>query len=207
VNERTAGHSTSTDVRTTSSNFVIHLSDGSAARIREIEPADADSLREFHSSLSRRSITMRYLGPHPVLSDKEVERFTNVDRVNRVAFVVERAGHIVAVARYERPPGTDEAEVAFVVQDDFQGRGLGTMLLQQLARVARRQGIRRFRADTFSDNGRMLRVFRDSGFARRYSRSSDVVEVVLDIAATPESRTAAASVGVPSPQLAGSIQL
>jgi GNAT superfamily N-acetyltransferase len=174
-----------TDERTTSSNLDIVLADGSAVTIRDIRPTDAEPLREFHSTLSTRSITMRYLGPHPVLSDMEVERFTNVDNVDRVALVAERSGHIVAVARYERATGSDEAEVAFCVQDRLQGLGLGTILLRQLATVGISNGIRRLTADTFSDNRRMLGVFRDSGFAHRYARSSDVVQVVLDIAPTP----------------------
>jgi acetyl coenzyme A synthetase (ADP forming)-like protein len=126
-----------------------------------------------------------------MLSDAEVDRFTNVDCVDRVALVVERSGHIVAVARYDRPPGSDEAEVAFVVQDEFQGRGLGTVLLEHLASIARRHGIRRFTADTLSDNHRMLSVFRETGFARKYSRASEVVSVVLDIAPSREALEAA----------------
>ena len=171
-----------TTTSTDSTDFNILLTDGSTAHVRDIRPADANSLRAFHARLSTPSIVSRYLGPHPVLSDKEVERFTNVDGIDRVAFVVEQGGNIVAVARYDRPPGSQEAEVAFVVQDDLQGRGLGTILLEQLATVARRHGIWHFLADTFSENRRMLGVFRDSGFSRRYSQSSGVVQVVLDIA-------------------------
>ena len=104
-----------------SSDFDVLLSDGSTAHVRDIRPADADGLRRFHASLSTQSIVMRFFGPHPVLTDKEVERFTNVDCVDRVALVVERGGHMVAVARYDRSQGSDEAEVAFVVQDEFQG--------------------------------------------------------------------------------------
>jgi acetate---CoA ligase (ADP-forming) len=173
------------------SDFDILLADGSAAHVRDIRSSDADLLRDFHASLSTRSIVLRYLGPHPVLSDNEVTRFTKVDRTDRVALVGERGGCIVAVARYDRPPGSEEAEVAFVVQDEFQGRGLGTILLEQLAIIARCHGVRRFRADTYSENSRMLGVFRDAGFARRYSRSSEVVQVVLDIAPTPEALAAA----------------
>jgi GNAT superfamily N-acetyltransferase len=173
------------------SGFNVLLTDGSTAHIRAIRPTDGDSLRDFHRSLSTRSIVSRYLGPHPVLSDKEVDRFTNVDNTDRVAFVVERSGHIVAVARYDRPPGRDEAEVAFVVLDEYQGRGIGTILLKELAIVARRHGIRHFVADTFSDNSRMLGVFSDTGFARSYSRSGGVVQVVLDIDPTPAAVDAA----------------
>jgi GNAT superfamily N-acetyltransferase len=179
------------------SDLDILLTDGSAAHVRDIRSSDADLLREFHESLSARSIAFRYLGPHPALSDKEVARFTNVDRIDRVALVVERDGRIVAVARYDRPPESEEAEVAFVVQDEFQGLGLGTILLDQLAIIARRHGIRRFLADTFSENRRMLGVFRDSGFPRRYSRESGVVQVVLDIVSNSEAAAAPEEVVLP----------
>jgi GNAT superfamily N-acetyltransferase len=179
------------------SDLDILLADGSAAHVRDIRPSDADLLREFHARLSTPSIVFRYLGPHPALTDKEVAHFTNVDRTDRVALVVERGGRIVAVARYDRSPGDEEAEVAFVVQDTFQGLGLGTILLGQLAIIARRHGIRRFLADTFSENRRMLGVFRDSGFARQYSRSAGVVRVVLDIAPTREAAAAAQQVELP----------
>lgn len=169
------------DAVITRSDFDVLLADGSTAHVRDIESSDAKALREFHANLSTRSIVLRYLGPHPTLSDKEVERFTNVDCVDRVALVVQRAGRIVAVARYDRSPGRDEAEVAFVVRDEFQGLGLGTILLEHLATVARRHGIRRFTADTLSENRKMIGVFRDAGFARRYSRASEIVQVVLDI--------------------------
>lgn len=183
----------STDADPAFSELDILLIDGSAAHVRDIRSSDADLLREFHARLSTRSIAFRYLGPHPTLSDKEVARFTSVDRIDRVALVVERGGRIVAVARYDRPPGSEQAEVAFVVQDEFQGLGLGTILLEQLAIIARRHCIRRFLADTFSENRRMLGVFRDSGFPRRYSRDSGVVQVVLDIVTPPEPAAGAAA--------------
>ena len=131
--------------------------------VRPIGPDDGEALRAFHARLSPESIVLRFFGPHPRLSDAEVERFTHVDGVDRVALVAERASQIVAVARYDRTPGSDEAEVAFVVDDAYQGRGLGTLLLQRLADAARAQGIRRLVADTLSENFRMLNVFRDGG--------------------------------------------
>ena len=184
------------DTATTGSDFDVLLSDGSTAHVRDIAPSDAEALRQFHASLSTRSIVMRYFSPHPTLSDKEIERFTNVDCIDRVALVVNRGGCIVAVARYDRSPGSDEAEVAFVVQDEFQGLGLGTILLEHLATIARRHGIRRFTADTLSENRRMLGVFRDAGFARRYSRASEVVQVVLDITPSAAALAAAAEHGI-----------
>ena len=169
----------------------VLLADGSTARVRPIRPDDADALRALHARLSPESVILRFFGPHPRLSAAEVERFTHVDGVDRLALVAERAEDLVAVARYDRSPGAEEAEVAFVVDDAFQGRGLGTILLEHLASWARTRGIRRFVADTLAENFRMLGVFRDAGFARQFSRSSEVMRVVLDIAPSAEARGAA----------------
>jgi GNAT superfamily N-acetyltransferase len=163
------------------------LGDGTTAHVRAIGPDDAAALRAFHARLSRESIVLRFFGPHPRLSDAEVERFTHVDGVDRVALVAERAGEIVAVSRYDRAPGSDEAEVAFVVEDAVQGQGLGTALLRDLADDARLHGVRWLAADTLSENFRMLNVFRHAGFARTFTRASEVMHVVMDIAPAPDA--------------------
>ncbi len=169
------------------SGIDIVLGDGTTARVRPIGPDDGGALRAFHSRLSRESIVLRFFGPHPRLSDVEVERFTHVDGVDRVALVAERDGEIVAVARYDRAPGSDEAEVAFVVNDAFQGQGLGTILLRELADAARSHGVRWLVADTLSENFRMLNVFRHAGFPRTFTRSAEVMHVVMDMASPPAS--------------------
>ena len=169
----------------------VLLSDGSTAHLRDIRPDDAEALVAFHRALSAHTVILRFFGPHPELSAAEVTRFTSVDGVDRVALVAERGGELVAVARYDRQPGSEEAEVAFVVADRLQGHGLGTILLEHLASAARAHGISRFVADTLADNHRMLSVFRDAGFARQFRRSAEVVRVVLDITPSPETRAAA----------------
>lgn len=167
------------------------LSDGAIARVRPIRPDDAGALVEFHEGLSLETVHMRFFGLHPHLSEAEVMRFTNVDYCDRMAFVGELSGRIVAVGRYDRLPRTDEAEVAFVVTDAQQGRGLGSLLLEYLAARARECGITRFVADTLYSNRRMLSVFRRAGFAEREAVEHDVVRVVLDI--EPTGRTIVAN--------------
>jgi GNAT superfamily N-acetyltransferase len=78
-------------------------------------------------------------------------------------------------------PGTSDAEVAFVVADDWQGIGAGTQLLEQLVHRARAEGVTRFLAETLNENHRMQRVFRDSGLLVKSEMRSDVVRVVLDL--------------------------
>jgi len=159
----------------------VVLADATPVHLRPIVADDADALVAFHSGLSPESIVLRYFGPHPRLSAKEVARLTNVDGVDRFALVAVCDDRIIGVARYERAPGTDEAEVAFLVDDAFQGKRLGTMLFEHLAEAAREHGVRRFIADTLAENTRMLGVFRDSGYRRTYDRFSEVVQVALDI--------------------------
>ena len=159
----------------------VVLTDGTPVHVRGIRPDDADRLVAFHEQLSPESIVLRYFGPHPRLSPAEVTRLTTVDGVDRLAIVGLVDDRIVGVARYERQPGTDRAEVAFLVADDHQGKRLGTMLFEHLAAAARRNGIRYLLADTLAENSRMLGVFRDSGFRRHYDRFSEVVQVELDM--------------------------
>ena len=123
---------------------------GATVHVRPIRPDDAAQLVTFHQGLSSRSVYRRFFSVHPTLSDAEVERFTCVDYVDRLALVAEVDGQIVAVARYDRSPGSPEAEVAFVVADVFQHRGIATMMLELLAYAAWRSGITTFVASTLA---------------------------------------------------------
>ena len=143
---------------------LVILSDGTCCGLRPIRPDDAERLVEFHQHLSSRSTYLRFFTVHPTLSAKEVERFTTVDYQDRLAFVVERSGELIAVGRFDRIAGTSDAEVAFVVADDYQHHGLGSLLLDELARAARARGISTFVAETLCENKPMLDVFHHSGF-------------------------------------------
>lgn len=150
---------------------------GGIVRCRPIRPDDAPALVAFHAALSSRTIYLRYFGFHPVLTAAEVERFTQVDYVDRVAFVALVDSRIVGVGRYDRTPGTDEAEVAFIVDDDYQHQGIGSLLADELVRAARRQGVRQFVADTLAENSGMLELFHSMGFPVRSAFENGVVRV------------------------------
>jgi acetyl coenzyme A synthetase (ADP forming)-like protein len=162
------------------------LADGGVVRIRPITPDDDLRLLDFHSRLSPESIYLRYFASHPRLSPAEVERFTTVDHIDRMAFVGTLKGVIVGVARYDRLTARTEAEVALVVADDHQGRGLATLLLEHLAAYARTQGIRVFRAITLPQNRSMQGVFRRAGFVESSHYEDGVVEVRMEIQATDD---------------------
>jgi RimJ/RimL family protein N-acetyltransferase len=139
------------------------LRDGSEVRLRAIAADDDERLIAFHEKLSPETQRLRFFGPHPHLSIPEVQRFVRVDGDRRVAIVAERDDEIVAVARYDLLGDTGEAEAAFVVRDDLQGCGLGTVLLAELAARARANGVARLVALTLPENRRMQRVLHAYG--------------------------------------------
>ncbi|HEV2368898.1 MAG TPA: GNAT family N-acetyltransferase [Acidimicrobiales bacterium] len=164
----------------------VLLADGRTVRIRPIRPDDEERLVDFHSRLSADTIYRRFFNAHPRLTPAEVYRFTHLDYRDRFALVcVDDAGRILGVGRYDRAPGTDTAEVAFVIEDALQGQGLGSQLLRRLARVAVTYGIRRFEAQTFVDNVRMLAVFRHAGFDETAHLVGGLMNVTLDLESGP----------------------
>ncbi|MGH9020559.1 MAG: GNAT family N-acetyltransferase [Acidimicrobiales bacterium] len=158
--------------------------DGHAYRLRPIRPDDADALVAFHNRLSTQSVYQRYFSLHPVLSPGEVTHLTTVDYVDRMAFVVEDDDGLVAVARYDRYPASDEAEVAFLVSDDHQRRGLGRRLLDELAAAARERGVTSFVAETQVDNASMLGLFMSSGYPLTRTTDDGVVCLHFSIGST-----------------------
>lgn len=141
----------------------VVLRDGRTAHMRPILPEDAEGLVEFYAEVSDQSKYFRFFAPMPQLSEKDVRRFTHVDHHARVAFVLTVAEKILGLASYELiEPG--EAEVAFLVQDAHQGRGIGQLLLEHLAQAARERDVHRFVAEVLPDNQRMLQVFHEAGY-------------------------------------------
>ena len=160
----------------------VVLRDGRPVRLRPIRSDDKDRLTQFHSGLSAQSIYYRYFAPYPQLTDKDLNRFTTVDYVDRMAFVALMNDQIVGVGRYDRTLN-DEAEVAFIIRDDQQGRGLGSVLLEHLASAARERGIARFVAEVLPENRRMLATFDEAGY--KPSRKYDEGVVHLEFSIEP----------------------
>ncbi|MFE3454658.1 GNAT family N-acetyltransferase [Nonomuraea sp. NPDC059194] len=170
----------------------VVLADGGTAHVRPIRPADADRLRAFYSRLSAESIYFRYFGPRPRLSDKEVAFFTNVDYVDRVALIATIGTEMVAVVRYDRVDPA-EAEVAFLVEDAHQGRGVASVMLEHLAATARERGIETFIADVLPANMRMMGVLRQVGYTAQSRFADGVVRMTLDLTPTETSAEVTAS--------------
>ena len=165
----------------------VVLTDGGTAHVRPILAEDVDRLRAFHSRLSKETVYNRFFAYRPVLSDADVARFTQVDHDNRVALVASVNDELIGVARYDRLPGTDDGEVAFVVEDAHQGRGLGAVLLEHLAAAARERGLSRFIADVLPTNRAMLTVFRSAGYEMRRDLSEGYIELAFPIRQTETS--------------------
>ncbi len=140
----------------------VTLADGSQARIRPIRPDDEPGLVDLYERLSRHSAYQRFFAVRPRLPADWYHGFANVDYRHRLALVAERdtvAGtRLIGVGRYEPTEEPDAAELALVVEDGWQGRGLGTILLDAVMAAAEARGIRRFRAWVLADNQRMLRL-------------------------------------------------
>ncbi|MFB9391098.1 GNAT family N-acetyltransferase [Streptomyces coeruleoprunus] len=170
----------------------VVLRDGGTARIRPITTDDADRLVSFYEQVSDESKYYRFFAPYPRLSAKDVHRFTHHDFVDRVGLAATVGGEFIATVRYDRidergmpaPAPADEAEVAFLVQDAHQGRGVASALLEHIAAVARERGIRRFAAEVLPANTKMIKVFTDAGYTQKRSFEDGAVRLHLDLEPT-----------------------
>ncbi|MDF6018344.1 bifunctional GNAT family N-acetyltransferase/acetate--CoA ligase family protein [Streptomyces sp. JH34] len=173
----------------------VVLRDGGTARIRPITTDDAERLVSFYEQVSDESKYYRFFAPYPRLSARDVHRFTHHDYVDRVGLAVTIGGEFIATVRFDRiddrgrpaSAPADEAEVAFLVQDAHQGRGVASALLEHIAAVARERGIRRFAAEVLPANNKMIKVFRDAGFTQQRSFEDGSVHLTLDLEPTAES--------------------
>ena len=165
------------------------LRDGATARLRPVSPDDADALQKMHEGQSQDSIYFRYFTYKSQLSAKELERFTVVDYVDRVAFVILLGDELMGIGRYDRLGDATEAEVAFNIADAHQGRGLSSIFMEHLAAAAKENGIRTFTAEVLPENRRMLAVFQAAGFET--SRSFEDGVVVVEFPIDPTARVRA----------------
>ncbi|MFC7218586.1 GNAT family N-acetyltransferase [Streptomyces polyrhachis] len=164
----------------------VVLRDGGTARIRPIVEDDAERLVSFFARVSDESKYYRFFAPHPRLSARDVRLFTHHDWTDRVGLCATLGEEFIATVRYDRI-GPDEAEVAFLVQDEDQGRGVAATLLEHIAACARERGIRRFVAEVLPANTRMAKVFTDAGYTQKRTFEDGVLRLELDLEPTERS--------------------
>ena len=163
---------------------VLVLADGTWVVVREVRPGDAAALKRLVGRLSDRTIRLRFFGPMKELSDAQARRFAEVDGVDRFALVAldpEDEEEIVAVVRYEREGGTDGAEYAALVEDRWQGRGLGLSLTRALVEAARERGVRHLHAYVLPENKVMLGLLRRLELPERVEWEDGVELVEIDL--------------------------
>jgi RimJ/RimL family protein N-acetyltransferase len=167
-----------------------------ALPVRAVLPGDAPALQRLHERLSERSIELRFFSPQRRLSDEMAERLARPDDADHFALATlapdarEGGEEIVAVVRYERAASTEAAEYAAVVEDGWQGRGLGAAMTERLVRVARERGIRRLYALVTPGNERMLRLLRGLGLPTRTAHKDGAECVEVDLSHDTDARVA-----------------
>ncbi|MCJ7831659.1 MAG: GNAT family N-acetyltransferase, partial [Dehalococcoidia bacterium] len=167
----------------------VPLRDGSTVHLRPIRPDDDGMMIALFNRFSPRTIYLRFHHVIGEMTKEEVQRYTRIDYQDTFALVATLGEppdeRIIAVGRYARLGNSDRAEVAFVVEDSHQRRGISTHLLDQLAIVARGKDIRIFETDVLGENKEMMEVFRESGFHIESQLEDGIFHVVFAIEATP----------------------
>lgn len=162
------------------------LRDGRSVLIRPVRPEDTDTMVAMYGRLSRQSIAFRFLGPMVAIRSEAMRRFTEIDYVDDFALVALLGERILGEARFARSEADAErAEVSFVIEDEFQGHGLGGLLLEHIAAAARSRGIKVLEANVLADNARMLTTITSSGY--RYEISGGGSVLTVDIAVDPRA--------------------
>ena len=162
------------------------LRDGTPVTIRAIRRDDKSRLLEAFKSLDRESVYRRFFSPKKELTDSELEQLTDVDFNQIVALVVTTQGVdgeiLIGGGRYAfEGAGSNQAEIAFMTDGNYQGRGIASLVLNHLMRIARETGVSRFEAEVLAENQPMLAVFRRSGLPMHLKRDGSILHVTLSL--------------------------
>ena len=157
------------------------LNDGSPVTIRAVRPDDKERIVTAFLALAPQSVYARFFHPKTELSEQELRQLTEIDFVSAVVLLATIGSQpeetVIGLGRYAAGGGS--AEVAFVVADDYAGRGIGGRLLDHLTQIARENGIAKFEADVLEDNAAMLAVFRESGLPMTTTHADGITHVTL----------------------------
>ncbi len=163
------------------------LKDGTQIFFRPVKPTDEPALSEMLYSLSGQSVQTRFFTATMAFPHKDVQKLTNIDYRNDLAIVgvVPSPGgeDIVAIAQYFLDPKTKSAEVAFIVQDEWQQMGMGSYLMDYLAQIARQRGVKTFYAKVLPRNKAMLAIFHNTGFQVKTEFDGEAYSITFDLSA------------------------
>ena len=161
------------------------LRDGTEIFFRPVKPTDEPALSEMLYSLSEESVKTRYMTRTVAFAHSHIQQLTNIDYKNDLAIVgvvpSVSGEEIVAIAQYFLDPHTQAAEVAFLVQDEWQQKGMGTFLLDYLTQTAKKRGVRQFFAKVLPSNRSMLAVFHNSGYKVNTEFDGDAYSITYDL--------------------------
>ena len=169
-------------------SVTVALKDGSSLILRPIQLSDEEKLLALFNRLSKETIYLRFHHVVNHITREEARRFCTVDYFNTFALVgtlgEDEEEKIIAVGHYAREPGAERAQIAFEVEDKYQGLGIGTHLLDQLAYVARDKGITQFEAEVLAENKDMMNILINSGFKMHRMFQGSTYVGILDVAPT-----------------------
>lgn len=166
----------------------VLLSDGSIATICPMGPGHLEGVADLHRRTSAENLRLRFFSTGDLAATRYVEHLAG--STGTISLVAVRDGRVVGVGTAE-PSGSEEAEVAFLVDDTLHGLGLGSLLLEHLAAAGRRRGIGTFTAEVLVENHQMLAVLADAGFTARRSTASGCIEVALETRLSAAAQEAA----------------
>jgi acyl-CoA hydrolase len=161
------------------------LKDGTEILFRPVKPTDEAALTEMLYSLSDSTIRKRFFSHTLTFPHKDVQRLTNLDYKNELAIVGVVPGpsgeDIVAIAQYFLEPRTRKAEIAFIVHDEWQARGMGAILLAYITNIAIKRGVKRFYATVLTENRAMLNLFYTSGYNVNVEHDGSIYTITYDL--------------------------
>jgi GNAT superfamily N-acetyltransferase len=163
----------------------LSLPGGREVPFRLVQPKDAPALQRFLGRCSERTIYLRFFGSLNEFTEEKAQYFAHTDGVNHFAFVAldpDDRDEIIAVVRYDREPGEEKAEYAAIVEDGWQGHGIGIDLTRRLVDVACIQGIRAFYAMVMGKNKRMLELLRHLDLPEQEHEEGGTKHVEVELA-------------------------
>ncbi len=164
--------------------FEVCLKDGTVVKVRPIKPEDEPLMAELFYSLSEETIRFRFMQPKKTITHEELVRYCQIDYDRELALIalVEKEGkkQVIGVVRLIKYPDEENAEMAVVVADAWQGKGLGWLLCTQMIHVAKQSGLRRIWMEILQENTKMLKLAQKLGF-RIHSQEEDIIKVVLEL--------------------------